>query len=874
MKFLTSISLSGHTDDPIGGKAAQLRKLGELGFEVPRWGVIPATELINRLPFGYEELPSNELLGYVEDADIPESVLEEIGSYFHESVFLAVRSSAVGEDGENHSFAGQFESYLYVPKDEVEQYIRKVWASAFSDRVRSYAKHRSTAAMQPIAVIIQAMVPSEVSGVAFGINPLSGNRNERVVNAVYGLGEGVVSGKLDADQFVIGSTGIEKRIAEKTHRFSIDWQTGKGTKLEPVDRELQQVPALTDEQVNAVCALLEKGEHLYGLPLDIEFAWADDTLYVLQARPVTGVQNLPDASGEYTLWDNSNIIESYPGVTTPLTFSFVSKSYTGAYRLFCAYLGVSKKVLGRHNHVFANTLGLIKGRIYYNLKTWYHMLALLPGYRINARYMEKMMGVKERFDIPQSERLSKWFAWGSILVMAFRMGWRFLTLSLVRRRFVRLLDRTISEYKQLDLQDKDAHKLMRLYLDFERRLLNEWKAPLLNDFFAMIAFGSLEKQVKKWTDDTYPNLHNDLLCGSADIISTQPIHRCLAIAGAIAQTRDIRDLFLQEDAKTIWNWLQQDTESPVVELKGQIDRFLDDFGERCVGELKLETVSYTQDPARFIQLIQSYVKGGMTEASLNRDVEERLRKDAETIMIDKLKGKPIRRWFFNRLLKTTRTLVSARENLRYERTRAFGVVRQLMVQLGKRLQSEGVLEQEGHIFYLTMDESFAYIEGRSVTEDIKGLIALRVAEFKTFRQAEPPPERFATYGVVHRENAISVARNPPLLSGDLKGIGCCPGRVRARVRVILDPEGAESLDGDILVTRSTDPGWTTLFPAASGILVERGSLLSHSAIVSREMGKPCIVGITGLLNELQTGDWVEMDGSTGQVKRIEAHGNN
>jgi len=874
MKFLSSLSLSSQSGYPIGGKAAQLQKLGEMGFEVPKWGVIPATELINRLPFGYEELPPTELLGYIEHADIPETVLAAIGSYFQESIFLAVRSSAIGEDGENHSFAGQFESYLYVPKEEVDVYIKKVWASAFSDRVRSYSEHRGTGGAQPIAVIIQAMVPAEVSGVAFGINPLSGNRQEQVVNAVYGLGEGVVSGKLDADQFIIRGAEIEKRIAEKTHRFSIDWQTGRGTRLETVDRELQRIPALTDEQVRAVCELLKKGERLYGVPLDMEFAWVDDTLYVLQARPVTGLEAMPDTSGEYTLWDNSNIIESYPGVTTPLTFSFVSKSYAGAYRLFCAYLGVSKKVLDRHGHVFANTLGLIKGRIYYNLKTWYHMLSLLPGYRINARYMEKMMGVKARFDLPESERQSKWSAWGAIFGMACKMVWRFLTLPLVRRRFVRLLDRTISEYKRLDLQDKDAHRLMRLYLDFERRLLNEWKAPLLNDFFAMIAFGTLEKQVKKWTGDTYPNLHNDLLCGSADIISTQPIHRCLAIAGSIAQTREIRDLFLREEPRAIWNQLQRPNESALRELKGQMDSFLDDFGERCVGELKLETVSYTQDPARFIRLIQSYVKGGMTAASLNRDVEERLRKDAENVMTGKLKGKPMHRWFFNRLLKTTRRLVSARENLRYERTRAFGVVRQLMVQLGKRFQEAGIVDRETDVFYLTMDELFAYIEGRSVTEDMKFLIALRTAEFKAFKQSAPPPERFATYGVVHRENTFTPAVDQPLLSGDLQGVGCCPGRVKARVRVILDPEGAEPLDGDILVTRSTDPGWTTLFPAASGILVERGSLLSHSAIVSREMGKPCIVGITGLLNVLQTGDWVEMDGSTGQVKRIEGHGNN
>lgn len=856
---------------PIGGKAENLLRLQEAGFEVPRWVVIPATELVNRLPFGYEEMDRSALLPYITDADIPERILQEIADYFPESLFLAVRSSAVGEDGRDHSFAGQFESYLYVAKHQLEHPIKQVWASAFSDRVEAYTAHHGLAPVSRIAVIIQAMVPAAVSGVAFGINPTTGDRTERVVNAVYGLGEGLVSGQLDADQFILRGGEITERLTDKTHRVVLDWKNGGGTLVEEVGADLQIRPTLTNQQVLAIAKLLDKGEQVYGYPLDLEFAWADEVLYVLQARPVTQFGPESNPKGEYTLWDNSNIIESYPGVTTPLTFSFVSKSYTDAYRLFCAYLGVRQRTIRRHAQVFANTLGLIKGRIYYNLKTWYHMLALLPGYRINARYMEQMMGVKERFDIPESYRFSKWSAWWAIGVMAIRMVWRFVTLPLVRRKFVRLLDRTIEAYKNIDLQDKDAHELMNLYLEFERRLLTRWKAPLLNDFFAMIAFGSLEKQVKKLVGEDYPNLHNDLLCGSADIISTQPIHRCLAIAGEIAHTGGIHDWFLRDNPEAVWQRLKGSPDGSIAELKQQIDRYLSDFGERCVGELKLETVSYTQDPAKFIQLIQSYVKGGMTSERVNRAVEEQLRADAEAVIAGKLKDKPFKRWSFNWLLKTTRKLVSARENLRYERTRAFGVVRQLMVQLGNRFYSEGMINHGRDIFYLTMDEVFAYIDGRSATPSLKPLIALRQREFDNYRQEKPPPERFATYGLVYHGNTYAPLGGTEPLVGDLKGIGCCPGRVRARVRVVLDPQEIGMLDGDILVTRSTDPGWTTLFPSASGILVERGSLLSHSAIVSREMGKPCIVGITGLLRVLQTGDLVEMDGSTGEIKRITAH---
>jgi pyruvate,water dikinase len=212
--------------------------------------------------------------------------------------------------------------------------------------------------------------------------------------------------------------------------------------------------------------------------------------------------------------------------------------------------------------------------------------------------------------------------------------------------------------------------------------------------------------------------------------------------------------------------------------------------------------------------------------------------------------------------------VSARENLRYERTRGFGVVRQLFCAIGKVFFSEGIIENERDIFYLSKEEIFDHIKGTSINNDLKKLIELRKTEFQNFEK-DVTGERIDTRGMVYQGNDFNPIKHGESLQGDLKGIGCCPGRVRAKVRVVKDPNEVENLNGDILVTSSTDPGWVTLFPTASAILVERGSLLSHSAIVSREMGKPCIVGITGLLQRLKTGDEVEMDGSTGEVKIIQ-----
>lgn len=198
------------------------------------------------------------------------------------------------------------------------------------------------------------------------------------------------------------------------------------------------------------------------------------------------------------------------------------------------------------------------------------------------------------------------------------------------------------------------------------------------------------------------------------------------------------------------------------------------------------------------------------------------------------------------------------------------MIRRMTLAIGHQFQAEGVLNHQRDIFFLTTDEVADFIRGKSVQENLKGLVAFRKQEYAGF-EAMSTAERIPTHGLVYVGNefkpAIQTASG--LAADAFKGIGCCPGKVRAHVRVVKDPRDVDSLDGAILVTSSTDPGWVTLFPTASGILVERGSLLSHSAIVSREMGKPCIVGITGLLDILKTGDLVEMDGATGQVVRIE-----
>lgn len=823
MYFLSDTEPEKATGVTIGGKAENLFRLKKLGMPVPRFVVIPWETLL-------AGFPESEMIAGLTDA-------------FGETSYFAVRSSATGEDGAAFSFAGQFESYLSVRPDELAGRIEDVRRSAFSERVTAYRKHHGLSEVGGVAVIIQEMVNADAAGVAFGANPLTGNRQEKVINAVFGLGDALVSGELNADQFVLN-----------------------GVEIQFVPADEQAGPTLTNAQIYRLGEILDTLARELGQPQDVEFAVRNDQVYLLQTRPITTLAERP--AGNYILWDNSNIIESYPGVTTPLTFSFISKSYEVAYKLFSAYLGVSESVIKKNERVFANTLGFLNGRVYYNLKTWYHMLAMLPGYSINARYMEKMMGVKEQFDIPESYRLPRGKAWWSIVKMAVQMFFRFRALPRKRREFMQLVDRTIAAYKAIPFAEKDAGELMRLYLNFEQKLLLEWKAPLLNDFFAMIWFGMLQKQCGQFAGGQNPNLHNDLLCGSNDIISVQPVHRSIAIAARIAAVPALKNLFLQQNEHQIRDTLLASTDPEFAGVSADIDRYIADFGERCVGELKLETISYGQEPARFVKVLKSYVETGITGAQFSGAREDVIRTNAEREIGKYLKGKILRRWKMGLTLRYTRELVSARENLRYERTRAFGIVREIFTFIGKRFYTDGVLGNARDIFYLTKEEIFAYIEGTAVTQDIKALVSLRQQAFQTYTRLGTLSERFATYGIPYQGNDFFSTDRIEKPEGDLKGIGCSPGRVTGRVRVVTDPAEVPSLNGDILVTSSTDPGWVTLFPGALGIIVERGSLLSHSAIVSREMGKPCIVGVTGLLKTLKTGDEIEMDGSTGIIRTI------
>ena len=837
----------------IGGKAFHLQKLDAMGFNVPNWMVVESTVLSAQLS---SELYYDGIHKEFDHLLIPSDVHESVAAFCKQSssATFAVRSSAVDEDGISRSFAGMYKTFLNVPEHDVEDKVVEVWKSLVSEHITTYREQQQVHGSMSMAVIVQEMIAPLVSGVAFGVHPLKNNETI-VVNSVYGLGEGVVSGKLDADTFEIDGDEIISNIASKDEQFLLSEGI---TKIVSVPLERRAQPSLLNSQLLEIKDVLKRLENELKSPQDIEFSYDDSgRLIILQTRAVTKVIQ----KGAYTLWDNSNIVESYPGITTPLTYSFISEMYELVYKQFLGLLGVHKKQIAKNHEVFANTLGLIRGRVYYNLLNWYRMLAMLPAFSINKSFMENMMGVKERFDVSEYKELNKSLAWFRVIKMVIKLCWLNRSIKPKREKFQRYLNKVMSQYYAFDFAKMTDNQVLEKYNSFEEKLLNQWKAPLINDFLAMIWFGVLQKICVKNFGEKQ-NIHNNLLCGSSNIISVEPVHRILDLVDEIRKNEVFHNLFMSNTPEIIWERLSEPEFSL---LQQNIQSYLEAFGERCIGELKLESISYAQNPVAFIRVLISYLQSSIIiNKEDNRDAQ--IRAEAEADVAKRFAGKLFKRLMFNYVLRKARDMVSARENLRYERTRAFGMVRKMFRALGAKWAASGLLANENDIFYMNLNEirNFSGLEQSTFYSNV----VERIAEFDNYHVQEAPSDRFFTYGNNFTDEYIFSREKLEPARMELQGIGCSPGKVKAKVRVVIDPNECTDLDGEILVARSTDPGWVTLFPKASAILVEKGSLLSHSAIVSREMGIPCVVSIDGLLRSLQSGDLVEMDGSSGVVRKL------
>ncbi len=892
---LLSAEDAPHDGAVVGGKALGLLRLQRLRLRVPPWQVVP-THLFDKakrskavataLRALREEPPdwaaakavaaaSAPIREAVAKARLPKALTGALAAFGDQPV--AVRSSAVGEDAGERSFAGQFDTVLGAEGPAaIGAAIKRCWASAWSARVMAY---RVDAGLDPLeasmAVVIQELVEGPVSGLLFTLDPADPTATTALVTSVYGLCEGVVSGGLDSDEFRASRTDppevLESKIVDKTERFVRLPGVGGGTERHPVAEGERTARTLSAPQVRRIVAAGLDIEQDQGRPQDIEWTLdARNRLVILQARPITGVAAPAPSDGRVRLWDNSNIVESYPGVTTPLTFSFAHHAYEIVYRLFCEAMGVPRDVIQRNDYMFQSMIGLVRGRIYYNLHSWYRMFTLLPGYSYNRRFMEQMMGVSEQADYDadatsQSAARKYLIELPRLLYVGGRMGVSLLTLERRIAGFRERFATAYGAYKNADFASWDTERLVDAYRDLERRLLWEWKAPIINDIFSMIFYGVLRRLVSRHGPADQPALQNDLLAGEGGIESVEPTLAVLKMARLVQGYKALQALFTDEpDDGEVLRLIREDER--YARLRTSLHDYLERFGYRCMEELKLESTSLKDDPRFIIRMIRNYVGRTDIDIEAMHERERAVRARAEAVM-EAAVPRGWRAWVYRYVLRQARTRVKERENLRFARTRVFGLAREIFNALGGRFAEAGVIDAQRDIYWLTVPEIIGFVEGTTPTTDLRAIAAVRAAEFARHAEAAEPDERFETFSAVHVGNRFARWRPPPSapVDGVLRGTPCCPGKLRLQARVVRSPQDDLSLNGEILVAERTDPGWVPLYPSVSGLVIERGSVLSHSAIVAREMGLPTIVGVAGLTEYVKDGQEIEMDGGAGTV---------
>jgi pyruvate,water dikinase len=840
----------------IGGKAYHLAQLQRAGFLTPSFFVLKVDffqSLVKEFdrPIGVQ---SREAFAeFLRTKSLLFAMFKnQLAAVLDTTAVWSIRSSAVAEDGSDFSYAGIFSSFLYqTGLQAVSESIIQVISSAFSERAYNYVQRPS-----PMAVIIQRMIDAEKSGVLFTINSSEGKYSELHISASYGIGEGVVSGVSDCDEFYVHkkTNFLRSRIADKK-QYCIRNASGLGTEEASVPESLRLKEVLTPEEVIRLTELGLKIENKFLSPQDVEWCLYQNQLYVLQTRPLTKVAPSTDRS---FVFDNSNIQESFNGVTTPLTFSYASEAYRQVYSQLMKVMGFSQKEVSRHDWRHQHMLGLVSGRVYYNIDQWYAGLLFLPGFNKQKEDMEAMMGLEQPVNFIQSRSFT-WFEKlqqvPRLILLSARLLIQFAKIDSSVRRFESWFHDLYSQYGRDQFSSCETSELHSRLREFQQKSLKEWGTPIVNDFYVMMSSGKVRRQLQ---EVHLSSEYASLLAGE-DLESLKPTLCLMKMAQEVKEKG-----YPIHQASDI-----QKLEEEIYFSKKFAD-YIELYGDRVMGELKLEVKTLREDRQFLYEMLAQMVIHSNFSAEELHEKEQRTRKRSEEKVRNKIHSQlGSSAWkSFEKSLKALRKGVKHREALRLYRTRVFGLVRSYYLEIGKRWVAAGILDDVQDIFFLSEQEISDYFYGKSYHQNLRPLVRIRKDE-KTFFEGKD------LGGQVHL--ALPASSHQPMPSqsfsqvaddGTLCGIGCYPGTIQGEVQFVQSPEQMQGLQGKILLALRTDPGWTPLFTIVKGLIIEKGSALSHSAVIAREMGIPAVVGVSQATQRISTGEKVELNGYDGSIKRL------
>ena len=806
---------------------------------------------------------------------------EEADLSFSERDCFAVRSNFSAEDGGEHSFAGQFLTRLNVKREKVQEAVQEVFASYAGSLEYKEKANRGKEEYCPTkrekgeqekeeqqekaeqkklessieTVLIQEMLFPEKSGVLFTKNP-KGILSEMVVVLGQGLGDKVVEDQENVLTY---------------HYFPGECLYQEGRVQSSLSEQAQESPGLglEEEELKTLFTLGEKIEQLFQKPMDIEFAIEKGKVYILQAREITTLDmHLP-----VRILDNSNISESFPGICLPLSESFAGEMYSGI------FTSLGRRFLGKrvsfYEELFQRMVGGFSGRMYYEISSWYDILRLLPFFGKIIPVWQGMLGVSNE-EISFSKKKPSFF-------LKCRIALLFCYYFFVSQRKMQELDRFFQEryasYSKRVDEEEEAQALYQIFLEMKEDLLKEWDITLIND---MVSFISTHLYGKK----------------TAFSLETMKPVRALSALKTVAEKHGL------------------DSE----EYRREKKSYISAYGDRIVGELKLETRTYRTNEELLDRWILDSLETENTERSELSEAKHSLRKacvekncvetnfsekDCEETSCSKKPSEPKQRKSF--LYRLAESSCNNREISRLHRTRCFGLMRRIVDKIGEKSIGFDVyylsLNELKELLFSGKDFSLKIAREKELRKAYERLPLLsrvkllgkvdrdplageiRVLSYESFKEKGniegqiEKPGKDGMLGNTGQIRQMEKAGKKDKEAGNSTprvffGRGVSKGIFRGEVLKIksLQEVRATEAKGKILLSYSTDPGWFPYLNMAGGLITERGSLLSHSAILARELEKPAVVNIPNIMEELQSGDIVEIDGDLGICSVIKQKG--
>ena len=759
----------------------------------------------------------------------------------------AVRSSATNENGAHASFAGVYRTRLGIPLEEMGLAVKDLWLSIWDERVLNYHATSGLSGIPPaMAVVIQPLLEARAAGVAYSIHPLTGRATQVVINAVEGLAAALVDGRAAPDQYVVemaeNSQPIRIRERTITGQTQALRMTGQGLCEVPLPDDAVGRATLSDDQLFDLARTAKQIEKTFGHPVDLEWLYDDRGLWLLQARPISGLTRSPQLTNDDCEWSRTNFKETMPELPSPLGLSFLE--------LFMERHIISPyRRLGCKIPEGISSVRTFQGRPYINMTLFYSLVAQLRG---DPSLLSEQMGGENVTRVPEAHPLG-WFAFaraGIVMMVEMRKAVHYGPAWFADMKAM------VAEHRTDQLRTVSGEDLV-LRLDAIGRWLEEHELTFGIAGGVSQCLQALGGLLPRWLGEDWRALLNGALQGQAAVISAQQIVRLAEVADMV-----------RRDPKAT-SWFAAEGWSPVgfrCQLKGTeflraFDRYLEDYGHRGVGESDVMSPRFADRPELLLAVLRTQILAptSATPADiLQRQtvVRERALAEIRARFGWRFHRWAIFSWWYRRLCRFFALREANRHHLMYYSAAA----RSLLLRLGEWLVERGRLSSREDIFYFKIEERADLLAAGS--SDWRGVIQARRAERDRYLTISVPDTIRDWNDVVRGTDASSVVAS----EGILRGTPISGGRVVGPVRFVRSMEDWSRVSrGDILVVSVIDPGMAPLFGVAAGLVAEMGGTLSHGAIIAREYGLPAVANVPGITTRLKDGDRISVDAERGEI---------